>query len=138
MRSISTSKLNTTTTTTTIASHSPWHSPIPYLFGGLAAIMGLIAFALLVLACSYWGLSRNQDGTHNENKEGDTDKNEEPVKVLEEKILVIMAGDDKPTFLATPKSHIEIHNHVVLIPDAAAATHTTTSPQENESSQHTQ
>ncbi|PPS09329.1 hypothetical protein GOBAR_AA11312 [Gossypium barbadense] len=36
---------------------SPWHSPVPYLFGGLAAMLGLIAFALLILACSYWRLS---------------------------------------------------------------------------------
>ncbi|KAK3130972.1 hypothetical protein QOZ80_6BG0500400 [Eleusine coracana subsp. coracana] len=25
--------------------HSPWQSPVPYLFGGLAAMLGLIAFA---------------------------------------------------------------------------------------------
>ncbi|KAJ6849790.1 protein GLUTAMINE DUMPER 5 [Iris pallida] len=36
---------------------STWHSPVPYLFGGLAAMLGLIAFALLILACSYWRLS---------------------------------------------------------------------------------
>lgn len=29
---------------------STWHSPVPYLFGGLAAVLGLIAFALLILA----------------------------------------------------------------------------------------
>ncbi|RLN04365.1 protein GLUTAMINE DUMPER 3-like [Panicum miliaceum] len=39
------------------AAHSAWHSPVPYLFGGLAAMLGLIAFALLILACSYWKLS---------------------------------------------------------------------------------
>ncbi|KAL0453572.1 UNVERIFIED_CONTAM: protein GLUTAMINE DUMPER 3 [Sesamum latifolium] len=41
----------------TAAPRSPWHSPVPYLFGGLAAMLGLIAFALLILACSYWKLS---------------------------------------------------------------------------------
>ncbi|EMS45822.1 hypothetical protein TRIUR3_28536 [Triticum urartu] len=41
----------------TVAPHSPWQSPVPYLFGGLAAMLGLIAFALLILACSYWKLS---------------------------------------------------------------------------------
>ncbi|GKC32097.1 glutamine dumper 2-like protein [Tanacetum coccineum] len=54
---------------------SPWHSPVPYLFGGLAAMMGLIAFALLVLACSYWKLK---------------------------KIICNMAGEEKLTVLATP------------------------------------
>ncbi|EMS55522.1 hypothetical protein TRIUR3_12089 [Triticum urartu] len=39
------------------APHSPWQSPVPYLFGGLAAMLGLIALALLILACSYWKLS---------------------------------------------------------------------------------
>ncbi|XP_065848399.1 protein GLUTAMINE DUMPER 3 [Euphorbia lathyris] len=91
---------------------SPWHSPVPYLFGGLAAMLGLIAFALLILACSYWKLSgylgnENDDGDRDlesgegESKNGDAQK--QPV-VFEEKILVIMAGELKPTFLATPMS----------------------------------
>ncbi|KAK7291902.1 hypothetical protein RIF29_07443 [Crotalaria pallida] len=89
--------------------HSPWHSPVPYLFGGLAAMLGLIAFALLILACSYWKLS----GFLEENGEGERDleageaKNDnlnKPQKPYEEKILVIMAGQEKPTFLATPVS----------------------------------
>lgn len=93
---------------------SPWHSPVPYLFGGLAAMLGLIAFALLILACSYWKLSGYLDGG-----EGSADNNGEnrddvecgkagdglkQPQDYEEKILVIMAGDVKPTFLATPVS----------------------------------
>ncbi|KAJ4900529.1 Protein GLUTAMINE DUMPER 5 [Raphanus sativus] len=79
----------------------PWRSPVPYLFGGLAAMLGLIAFALLLLACSYWSFSRRT------NSEGDGEKQTESgekvtAKVFEEKILVIMAGQNKPTFLATP------------------------------------
>ncbi|CAH8272160.1 unnamed protein product [Arabidopsis lyrata] len=77
---------------------SPWHTPVPYLFGGLAAMLGLIAFALLLLACSYLKLSR---GTEDEEKQ--TESGEKVVaKVFEEKILVIMAGQNNPTFLATP------------------------------------
>ncbi|KAG2240685.1 hypothetical protein Bca52824_097115 [Brassica carinata] len=77
--------------------HSPWHSPVPYLFGGLAAMLGLIAFALLILACSYWRL-RDRDL-----EAGDV-KPDKAVKAvpLPEKFLVIMAGDVKPTYLATP------------------------------------
>ncbi|MED6222682.1 hypothetical protein PIB30_066676 [Stylosanthes scabra] len=127
MRAIS--KTSTTTTTTTLApmatltkmgntnihSHSsPWHTPIPYLFGGLAAMLGLIAFALLMLACSYyWKLfvqlqNRQQNGDNNSNNVGDLEKDcdetqrNEPFKAYEEKVLVIMAGNEKPTFLATP------------------------------------
>ncbi|KAF5743380.1 protein GLUTAMINE DUMPER 5-like [Tripterygium wilfordii] len=89
---------------------SPWHSPVPYLFGGLAAMLGLIAFALLILACSYWRLSgRLEDENEDQQRDLDNGKEsgdsaEKTVKVYEENILVIMAGDGKPTFLATPSS----------------------------------
>ncbi|KAK4757251.1 hypothetical protein SAY87_007378 [Trapa incisa] len=88
---------------------SPWQSPVPYLFGGLAAMLGLIAFALLILACSYWKLSGYLDGGRQEDGgsaevdiEGGTGRDCKPI--FEEKILVIMAGEEKPTFLATPVS----------------------------------
>ncbi|KAG6706729.1 hypothetical protein I3842_07G235500 [Carya illinoinensis] len=91
---------------------SPWHSPVPYLFGGLAATLGLIAFALLILACSYWRLAgqlderegqdeRDLESGAGEGKEAG-DSESKVAKVYEEEILVIMAGDKKPTFLATP------------------------------------
>ncbi|XP_054799283.1 protein GLUTAMINE DUMPER 5-like [Prosopis cineraria] len=89
------------------AQRSPWHSPVPYLFGGLAAMLGLIAFALLILACSYWKLSSFLQSEDGDLESGEAQKqsdsaNKEAVKVFEEKILVIMAGDENPTFLATP------------------------------------
>ncbi|XP_023746684.1 protein GLUTAMINE DUMPER 2 [Lactuca sativa] len=88
---------------------SPWHSPVPYLFGGLAAMLGLIAFALLILACSYWKISgdmENRDESERDLEAGDSkpDNNNKEPPVLEEKYLVIMAGQAKPTFLATPVS----------------------------------
>ncbi|KAL6501884.1 Protein GLUTAMINE DUMPER 4 [Orobanche gracilis] len=85
---------------------SQWRSPVPYLFGGLAAMLGLIAFALLILACSYWKLSgAGEDGGEggadaSERVDGGSDAND--AAVFEEKILVIMAGDVEPSFLATP------------------------------------
>ncbi|XWS70911.1 hypothetical protein CRYUN_Cryun03dG0091100 [Craigia yunnanensis] len=95
-----------------ITPHSPWHSPVPYLFGGLAAMFGLIAFALLILACSYWKLSgfhENREGGQGERDlEAGEGKGDETQKVgapvMEQKFLVIMAGEVKPTFLATPIS----------------------------------
>ncbi|XP_020227181.1 protein GLUTAMINE DUMPER 3 [Cajanus cajan] len=89
------------------APHSPWHSPVPYLFGGLAAMLGLIAFALLILACSYWKLSGYLEGNGESERDleagqGKTDQEQKPQRVYEDKILVIMAGQEKPTFLATP------------------------------------
>ncbi|KAI3446667.1 hypothetical protein Pfo_003332 [Paulownia fortunei] len=90
------------------AQRSPWHSPVPYLFGGLSAMLGLIAFALLILACSYWKLSGNLENRDDEERDleaGEADGGAKPVPpVLEEKYLVIMAGQEKPTFLATPMS----------------------------------
>ncbi|CAA2991282.1 GLUTAMINE DUMPER 2-like [Olea europaea subsp. europaea] len=93
------------------AQRSPWHSPVPYLFGGLAAMLGLIAFALLVLACSYWKFSshggdgeRDLEAGEGNGSEGSEAATVKPPPVLEEKYLVIMAGQEKPTFLATPMS----------------------------------
>ncbi|XP_073153599.1 protein GLUTAMINE DUMPER 3 [Henckelia pumila] len=85
---------------------SPWHSPVPYLFGGLAAMLGLIAFALLILACSYWKLSGHLENQGDGERDLEADGGEAKVAppVLEEKYLVIMAGQEKPTFLATPMS----------------------------------
>ncbi|CDP14456.1 unnamed protein product [Coffea canephora] len=115
-------KFTTPSTTTTkptfstpaIVQKSLWHSPLPYLFGGLAAMLGLIAFALLLLACSYWRLSssiNNQESSGERDSEegGDDGKAEnaaagKAMPGFEEKIVVIMAGDVKPTFLATPMS----------------------------------
>ncbi|KAL5219806.1 hypothetical protein ABZP36_024519 [Zizania latifolia] len=93
------------------AAHSAWHSPVPYLFGGLAAMLGLIAFALLILACSYWKLSgylESGDG-RGEDDGSSTDgakpaASDLPPPIWKEEILVIMAGDVKPTYLATPIS----------------------------------
>ncbi|KAK2392026.1 hypothetical protein P8452_28986 [Trifolium repens] len=110
MRTITNTNSLAPSSSTSSITHSSWHSPIPYLFGGLAAMLGLIAFALLILACSYWRLSGQlQDDEENNNnnrnieneKESENSKNES-IKVYEEKILVIMAGDQNPTFLATP------------------------------------
>ncbi|KAL6645939.1 hypothetical protein ACP70R_017547 [Stipagrostis hirtigluma subsp. patula] len=93
------------------AAHSAWHSPVPYLFGGLAAMLGLIAFALLILACSYWKLSGyleggagRGDGDGSSADGGKPAAADLPPPIWEEKILVIMAGDVKPTYLATPMS----------------------------------
>lgn len=92
-----------------------WHSPVPYLFGGLAAMLGLIAFALLILACSYWKLSGYLDSASNgpesggdlesgDGKPRDSGAAKASPHPLEQRIVVIMAGEEKPTFLATPMS----------------------------------
>ncbi|KAF5195996.1 Glutamine dumper [Thalictrum thalictroides] len=112
MRTLQTTTLTPSSSPDSLARvpHSPWHSPVPYLFGGLAAMLGLIAFALLILACSYWKLSGNFDNEEESERDlenGDEKNGDGTMKappVYEEKIVVIMAGDCKPTYLATPMS----------------------------------
>lgn len=113
MRPIAAASSDTPPPPTAVSQRTAWHSPVPYLFGGLAAMLGLIAFALLILACSYWKLSvqseererqerdLESENAQNHEKNNNSGKGDE-TKVYEEKILVIMAGDQKPTFLATP------------------------------------
>lgn len=97
----------------TAAAHSPWQSPVPYLFGGLAAMLGLIAFALLILACSYWKLSGyldagaesgrdGQGGDAAGGEKGSASGAARPAAEFQEHVVVIMAGDERPTFLAKP------------------------------------
>ncbi|KAF6172833.1 hypothetical protein GIB67_034685 [Kingdonia uniflora] len=81
-----------------------WHSPEPYLFAGLGAMFGLIAMALMILACSYWKCSSDSEdgnGDNNGKKGGEAIR---VIPVFEEKFVVIMAGDHNPSFLALPVS----------------------------------
>ncbi|KAJ1380790.1 protein glutamine dumper 4 [Sesbania bispinosa] len=66
-----------------------WRSPIPYIFGSLALLLVFIFVALLIPLCS--------------NRKNDSQSSAEDEEIdSEPKILVIMAGDDKPTYLAKP------------------------------------
>ncbi|KAA8530499.1 hypothetical protein F0562_005208 [Nyssa sinensis] len=94
-----------TNTTTTDAGFHRWNSPIPYLFGGLALMLGLIALALIILACSMRKSSSDQSSSEVEEKPAANPVNL-PQPEMEPKIVVIMAGDDNPTYLAKPLSCI--------------------------------
>ncbi|XP_066317960.1 protein GLUTAMINE DUMPER 4-like [Miscanthus floridulus] len=105
-------------TTATTHSASAWQSPVPYLFGGLAAMLGLIALSLLALACSYWKLSgsflasagepdddlERRAGAGAGGRPGDGKAAAAAWERWREHVVVIMAGDERPTFLATPAS----------------------------------
>ncbi|OIV98243.1 hypothetical protein TanjilG_14832 [Lupinus angustifolius] len=81
--------------------NSSWHSPVPYLFSGVASLLGLIAFAMLIrLAYSFWKLSEYIE--ENEEAKQDLEAQKATPQAHEEKIFVIMAGQENPTFLATP------------------------------------
>ncbi|KAH7298244.1 hypothetical protein KP509_25G033500 [Ceratopteris richardii] len=100
-------------------------SPIPYLLAGLAAMLALIAVSLFILACSYWKLVGCVDqqlpsitARHTSSANGpssrasqspSTDPRGEvtflptsPSKDTVNRLVVIMAGHDTPTFIAQP------------------------------------
>uniref|UniRef100_A0A5B7APQ2 Putative Glutamine dumper 2 n=1 Tax=Davidia involucrata TaxID=16924 RepID=A0A5B7APQ2_DAVIN len=94
-----------------------WNSPIPYLFGSLALVLGLITVALIVLACSYRKRASNSSTSSDDAEE----KPVKSVKIMDTeadmgpKIAVIMAGDDNPTYLAKPVSsstHCNTNGHI--------------------------
>ncbi|MED6148513.1 hypothetical protein PIB30_053878 [Stylosanthes scabra] len=95
-----------------------FHSPIPYLFGGLALMLALIAVSLLILACSF----RNRYSSSSSGvEENNNDKPTRMVVDLEPKIAVIMAGETNPTYLAKP-----VILSVTASASASATTTTTT------------
>ncbi|OIT04121.1 hypothetical protein A4A49_23459 [Nicotiana attenuata] len=79
-----------------------WKSPLPYLFGSLALTLTLIAVALLFLACSY--RKRSSSTATDEEKSAYCDHKTSASVEMTPKIVVIMAGDQKPTHLAIPLS----------------------------------
>ncbi|XP_022759922.1 protein GLUTAMINE DUMPER 2-like [Durio zibethinus] len=89
------------TTAATGAEFRHWNSPIPYLFGGIAAMLGLIAMALVILACSY---KKAPSSSHGEAEEKPAKQQVTKQLEMEPKIVVIMAGDQNPTYLANPVS----------------------------------
>jgi len=79
-----------------------WQSPIPYLFGGLAIMLILISVALVILVCSYKKRgSSSQSSNSDEEMKQVMSKNIEKIN-SEPEVLVIMAGEDKPTYIAKP------------------------------------
>ncbi|CAL0318769.1 unnamed protein product [Lupinus luteus] len=97
----SVSSSTSTSSSPSTAAIKLWKSPIPYLFGGLALMMTLISVALVILVCSYRKRSSQSSSTEaNEDVKQTMPKNIESNS--EPELLVIMAGDDKPTYLAKP------------------------------------
>ena len=90
---------------------SMWSSPVPYLLGGVGSMIALIAFALILLACSYCKVSRGSNSEeNNDSSVGSGEKDETLQNIMLScsedtqlrKIVVIMAGNDTPTFIANP------------------------------------
>ncbi|KAK9067142.1 hypothetical protein SSX86_014467 [Deinandra increscens subsp. villosa] len=93
-------------------------SPLIYLFGGISLILALITVALVILACSQRKRRLAAVGGGDIETGDDTQK---PVMTNFNrcdgagggpKIVVIMAGDEVPTYLATPSDVVTGGKHV--------------------------
>ena len=93
-------------------------SPLIYLFGGISVLLALITVALVILACSQ--RRRRLAGENGGDIESGGD-NEKSIKAVcnggdgddvSPKMVVIMAGDEVPTYLATPTEIVVGNTHV--------------------------
>ncbi|GLJ43134.1 hypothetical protein SUGI_0895130 [Cryptomeria japonica] len=94
-----------------VADHSAWQWPLPFVLGGLGIILFLIACAFIILACPHCKISlsygsNTSTSTANSiiRKSAMMMKFSDSSENAEENIVVIMAGDVNPTFIATPTS----------------------------------
>ncbi|CAM8994515.1 unnamed protein product [Rhodiola kirilowii] len=96
----------TTTTPPAAAATSPlMKSPIAYVFGGLTLLLGAICVSLIVLACL--SLKRRLRFRSS----SDEEKQITPMVLSveedrEEKMVVIMAGENRPSCIAVPVKNI--------------------------------
>ncbi|KAI3726200.1 hypothetical protein L1987_65997 [Smallanthus sonchifolius] len=93
-------------------------SPLIYLFGGISVVLALIIVALIILACSQRQRRLAGDGA------GDIERGDDAQKAAtatyngcdgvdpSPKIVVIMAGDEVPRYLATPAAVVAGDTHV--------------------------
>ncbi|KAG6777543.1 hypothetical protein POTOM_017368 [Populus tomentosa] len=79
-----------------------WRSPIPYLFGSLGILLSIIVVALITLPCSYCRKHSRNSSSEDEQRKPAAIPVSMPVLDAEPKIVVIMAGENKPAYLATP------------------------------------
>ncbi|CAN6177461.1 unnamed protein product [Urochloa humidicola] len=79
---------------------SPWRTPTPYLFLGFALMMGLIIVALFVLICTRSRSRRQEAGAE---KAASSRGVLVPLDREAPRVVVIMAGDLAPSFLASAR-----------------------------------
>ncbi|KAJ7566872.1 hypothetical protein O6H91_02G122600 [Diphasiastrum complanatum] len=97
-------------------------SPLPYMLAGLAAMILLVIISLIILACSYLKTRYNlrqavttpDNSTQSDQQAGDVTTKPldimHPTKgsdIMSTDVMVIMAGEEKPTHLAQPASLVE-------------------------------
>lgn len=100
---------NITSSPTIGMTHSLRRSPVPYLIGGLGVMIALILFALLLLLCSHYKRSSREHESESTSENNEMGKKNMEVHGCDaiERVVVIMAGNDSPTFIAKPSSIAE-------------------------------
>lgn len=81
---------------------SVWKTPIPYLFGGLTLVLVLMSLALIIIFCSQRKRPSSSSSQEHQEEEDGLRVQVMTMVDFEPKILVIMAGQENPTFLAKP------------------------------------
>ncbi|TYI18432.1 hypothetical protein ES332_A07G090400v1 [Gossypium tomentosum] len=76
----------------------------PALFGGVAVVLGLIVVAIVIIVCSYKKSPSNSSGEEDKAKQGGQQME------MASRIVVIMAGDQNPTYLANPMPSTSSHH----------------------------
>ena len=79
-----------------------WRSPNPYLFIGMTTLVLFVSIIFTVLAFFYWKLCDNTQEIISDGKalgEGCGQIHEIHLEDMEAKVMVIMVGDEKPTYL---------------------------------------
>nr|XP_009621544.1 protein GLUTAMINE DUMPER 5-like [Nicotiana tomentosiformis] len=93
-------EINTKATSDSSSSFWTWRSPLPYLFGSLAIMLVLIVVALIVLACSFHK-RLSSSATSSEKSARPAPK---IIVEMSPRVVVIMAGDQKPSHIGVPIS----------------------------------
>lgn len=76
-----------------------WKTPAPYILGAAGSVIALIVFAFFLLVCSCWRDSRSPSEENNVIAGNGTESTIECGEI-NETVVVIMAGEEKPTFIA--------------------------------------
>jgi hypothetical protein len=79
-----------------------WRTPTPYLFLGFAMMMALIAVALLILLCTRRKPSAGSSRRGSDAESASARGTMAPLD-REPKVVVIMAGDHMPSFIASAR-----------------------------------
>lgn len=76
-----------------------WKTPAPYILGAAGSVIALIVFAFFLLVCSCWRDSVGHSEENNVMARNGAESNIECGE-MNETVVVIMAGEEKPTFIA--------------------------------------